>query len=289
MAHRNDRWFAVLKNGGSFHGDVSHNQRVCRITTVTTVIFHGELLNNQRVCLITTVTTYNKLQWWMVHDWPNTKQCVYLGLLSVLHRCIRATARLSHCATSGMLSEAGWGWQRLAVAGDGKINSAAQQFKFPIRELTDGKIRNRHILYAYIITYIYISVCVCVTYVRKAGMLWGFVCLCFSGPTSIFRGDRETRSPDQFFWASTPSTNQHFSMVIPGLSPWIFWDNSLRFPQDHVGCVFPTVVFICARFWRCWRAWDQQARYRNSESVRATHGAPLPGLGGCYDGPNHPT
>ena len=29
MAHRN-RWFTVLKNGGSFHGNyVSHNQMVC--------------------------------------------------------------------------------------------------------------------------------------------------------------------------------------------------------------------------------------------------------------------
>ena len=77
--------------------------------------------------------------------------------------------------------------------------------------------------------YIYIYICVCVTYVRKAGMLWGFVWLSFAFlGRHFFRGDPSLINA----WASTPSTNQHFSMVKPGLSH-DFWDNSLL-TQDHV-------------------------------------------------------
>ena len=94
--------------------------------------------------------------------------------------------------------------------------------------------------------------CVCVTYVRKAGMLWGFVWLSFAFlGRHFFRGGPSLINA----WASTPSTNQHFSMVKPGLSH-DFWDNSLL-TQDHV--VF-SWWSSSARFWKCWRAWDQQAR-----------------------------
>ena len=88
--------------------------------------------------------------------------------------------------------------------------------------------------------------CVCVTYVRKAGMLSGFVWLSFAFlGRHFFRGDPSLINA----WASTPSTNQHFSMVKPGLSH-DFWDNSLL-TQDHV--VF-SWWSSSARFWKCWRA-----------------------------------